>query len=215
MTPDGKFLYALGGVFNCISPSPISLTAYAVDPASGKLTAGPVLTWINYDTVAGGATMTIDPLGRFLYLATGQADINYAAATVVPYAINADSGALTPIGSGTAVASNAGAMTVDPTGRYLYVVNDLNSNAANDTVLAMAIDQSSGEVSPLGLPLETAGPGQTIVCEPLGRFVFLGADSGSSLTSFAISTAASNAGQLLPSGQGGPSGETMALAIVE
>jgi hypothetical protein len=106
-------------------------------------------------------------------------------------------------------------MTVDPTGRYLYVVNELNSNAANDTVLAMAIDQSSGVVSPLGSPLETAGPGQTIVCDPSGRFVFLGADFAPSLASFAIGTAASNAGQLVPSGQSGPSGETMALAMVE
>jgi len=216
VTPDGKFLYLLGGVFNSGTPAPITLTAYAIDPTSGTLTAGPVLRWINYDTSAGGATMAIDPLGRFLYLARGQGDSNYAAATVLPYAINADSGALTPIGSGTPVASNAGAMTVDPTGRYLYVVNDLNSNAANDTVLALAIDQSSGVVSPLGSPQETAGPAETIICDRSGRFVYLGTDfTASSLASFAINTAPSTAGQLVPSGQTGPSGETMALAIVE
>jgi 6-phosphogluconolactonase (cycloisomerase 2 family) len=107
-------------------------------------------------------------------------------------------------------------MTVDPPGRYLYVVNDLNSNAANDTVLALAIDQSSGVVSPLGSPQETAGPGETIICDRAGRFVYLGTDfTASSLASFTISTAPSTAGQLVPSGQTGPSGETMALAIVD
>ena len=219
VTPDGKFLYALAGDSSSSTPAPMTLTAYAIDPVSGTLTAGPVLSWINYDTIAGGATMAIDPLGRFLYLATEQGDTNYAAATVLPYAINRDSGALTPIGSGTAVASNADDMKVDPSGRYLYITNSLNSNAANDTVLALAIDQSSGVVSPLAAPLQTAGAPGWIICDPSGRFVYvaiIGANSTeASLATFAISTAPSTAGQLVPSGQSGPSAEPMGLAIVE
>ena len=64
---------------------------------------------------------------------------------MLPYAIDPNSGALTPIGTGTPVVSQAGGMTVDPSGRYLYVLNSLNSNAANDTVLAMAIPSLASE----------------------------------------------------------------------
>jgi len=218
VTPDGKFLYVMTGNFGSSTPFSITVTSYAIDPATGTLTAGPALTWINSNVNAGAsAAMAIDPSGRFLYLSSEQGDTVQAAATVLPYAINADTGALTPIGSGTPVTSEAGGMTVDPSGRYLYVLNSLNSDAANDTVLALAIDQSSGVVSPLGSPLEIAGRPGPMICDPSGRFVYVGTAGppASSVAAFAISTAASTAGQLVPSGQSGTPGEPMGLAVVE
>jgi 6-phosphogluconolactonase (cycloisomerase 2 family) len=212
--PDGKFLYVVSGDFGSNTPVTATLTAYAIDGTTGALTAGPVLSWTtSYDnTTNPGSTIGMDALGRYLYLASEQGDINYAAATVLPYAIDAASGALTPVGTGTPVASNAQAMVTDPSGRYLYVLNDLNSGPTQDTVLAMAIDQSSGVVSPLGSPLETGGQALQIMCDPSGQFLYA---SSPELAAFAISTAASTAGQLVPNGQFGPSGETVALAIVE
>jgi len=223
--PDGRFLYVLNVDFNSNTPVPATLTAYAIDGTTGALTAGPVLTWMtsqNNGISTGSGGMAIDALGRFLYLASEQGDSLQAAATVLPYAIDPNSGALTPIGTGTPVVSGAGGMTVDPSGRYLYVLNSLNSNAANDTVLAMAIDQSSGVVSPLGSPLQTGSPPSTIICDPSGQFVYAGTGgsnffdpTATDILPFAISTVPSTAGQLVPSGQSGSSAQTIAVAIVE
>lgn len=222
--PDGKFLYVMNVDFGSNTPAPTTLTAYAINAATGALTAGPVLTWMptSGNNNTSPSTMGMDTLGRFLYLASEQGDTNQAAATVLPYAINPNSGALTPIGTGTPMVSNAAVITADPSGRYLYVANSLNSNAANDTVLAMAIDQSSGVVSTLGSPLQTGGSPFTIICDPSDQFVYVGKFSGTGasplatdLDSFAISTAPSTAGQLVPSGQSGSSAQTIAVAIVE
>lgn len=223
--PDGKFLYVLNVDFSSSTPVPATLAAYAIDGMTGTLTLGPVLTWMtsqNNGISTGSGAIAIDALGRFLYLASEQGDALQAAATVLPYAIDPNSGALTPIGTGTPVVSQAGGMTADPFGLYLYVTNSLNSNAANDTVLAMAIDQSSGVVSPLGSPLQTGSPPETLICDPTGQFLY-GGTGGSSfvdpaatdIVPFAISTAPSTVGQLVAGAQRGLSAQTIALAIVE
>ena len=123
--PDGKFLYVLNVDFGSNTPTPTTLAAYAINAATGALTAGPVLTWMptSGNNNTSPSTMAMDALGRFLYLASEQGDTNQAAATVLPYAMDPDSGALTPLGTGTPIASDAGSWAFDPSGRYLYVTN--------------------------------------------------------------------------------------------
>jgi 6-phosphogluconolactonase (cycloisomerase 2 family) len=220
-TPDGKFLYVLSGPFGSNTPSPITLTAYAIDPTSGALSAGPVTTLMS--NVLNNNTIAIDPLGRFLYLTSDQSGPMYiqAAGTVMPYAIDAKTGALTAIGTGTAVASDGAALAPDPTGRYLYVLNELNSNAANDTVLALAVDQSNGVLTPIGSPLPTEGQPRSIICDPSGQFVYVGTSTAglsataTDLGAYAISTDPATAGELVPIGQSGSFGATAALAVIE
>ena len=60
MTPDDKFLYMMN--FNDIGSSPATLTVYAVDAATGALTAGTTTT-----LAVGVQCMGMDPLGRFLW----------------------------------------------------------------------------------------------------------------------------------------------------
>lgn len=78
LSPDGRFLYASERTSN-------SLTSYAVDAASGKLTR---LANIPTETQPRG--FNIDPQGRYL-LAVGQ------KAGLTSYAIDRDSGALKPV----------------------------------------------------------------------------------------------------------------------
>jgi hypothetical protein len=63
---DSKYLYVLtyDGVNNTTSVTP-----YAIDPLTGGLTGG---TAITFPTNAAGTSMSIDPLGRFLYHPTGR-----------------------------------------------------------------------------------------------------------------------------------------------
>ena len=75
--------------------------------------------------------------------------------------------------------------------------------------MALAVDQSSGTVTPVGSQLPVSGQPAGILCDPSGQFVYVGnsnADAvGSSwadLAAFTISTAPMTAGQLVPSGIG-------------
>lgn len=78
LTPDGRFLYATERASN-------TLSAYRVDPAGGKLTR-----ILNIPTETQPRGFNIDPQGRYL-LAVGQ------KAGLTSYAIDRDSGALTPV----------------------------------------------------------------------------------------------------------------------
>lgn len=122
-TPDGKFLYVLtADDTGVVGPSPATVTAYGINGATGQLTAGPAISPDNISV-----TMAIDRLGRFLYLTSDQTIPWQAAPTVLPYTIDSNTGALTPAGTGVAVASNAGALAADRSGRYLYFLNTLIS----------------------------------------------------------------------------------------
>lgn len=78
LTPDGRFLYASERTSN-------TLTGFKVDPASGKLTR-----ILNIPTETQPRGFNIDPRGRYL-LAVGQ------KAGLTSYAIDRDTGALTPV----------------------------------------------------------------------------------------------------------------------
>jgi 6-phosphogluconolactonase len=221
-TTDGKRLYVLSGDLSSNTPSSVTVTAYAIDPTTGALTAGPVLRTTS--AYLNSNTMAIDPLGRYLYLTSSQTTPMLAAATVLPYAIDPDTGALTPIGTGTAVASNAGALVVDPSGRYLYMINNFNLDATADGVLALAIDQSSGIVTPIGAQVPVSGWPGGILCDPSGQFVYVANDgpagtqtTWNALAAFAISTDAASAGQLVASGGDMPGNPliSVSMAVVE
>lgn len=84
---DSKYLYVLtyDGVNNTSSVTP-----YAIDPVMGALTGG---TAITSPTNAAGTSMSIDPMGRFLYVAKavspdGTYDGTSQSATVVSYTLD-------------------------------------------------------------------------------------------------------------------------------
>lgn len=208
-TPDGTILYLLteGGGNNTATSE--TLTAYQIDSTTGALTAGPVLSWTTTwsSTTSPQTPMAMDPLGRYLYLVSSQSTLSVSAATVLPYAIDPATGALAPIGAGTSVASSPGtpgSMVVDPSGHYLYVLDQLNATSANHTVTTLAIDQSTGEVSLIG-SAPTGGDPRSIAFDPNEQFMYVenqgaaGADPWSELASFAISDGTTApAGQPLP-----------------
>jgi 6-phosphogluconolactonase len=219
-TPDGKFLYVLndpqyGANVQTLLPT---LTAYAIDASTGALTAGPVIS-PNINSM----TMAIDPLGRFLYLTSDQGDAFQSAATVLPYAIDSNTGAVTAIGAGTPVPNDAASLAADPSGRYLYMTNALNFGPANDSVMALAVDQTSGAVSLIGPVLLTDGTPFLVICDPSGQFVYIASVSSTppsevdigNLSAYAISTSAATAGQLLPQNEQSTPGGSIPFVVIE
>jgi 6-phosphogluconolactonase (cycloisomerase 2 family) len=209
-TPDGRWLYLLTGDLSSNTPALETLTAYEVDPATGALTPGPVLSWMTTwnDPTSPTTVMAMDPLGRYLYLTSNQSSPTQPAATVLPYAIDSTSGALTSIGTGTPVASDAGMVTVDPSGRYLYLLDNLGCTAAAcNTLTALAIDQGTGEVTVTQPTIFLDGPPSSILCDPSGQFVYVpffiqdGDLPVANVATFSISTNPASAGQLMPFGK--------------
>jgi 6-phosphogluconolactonase (cycloisomerase 2 family)/uncharacterized protein YjdB len=217
VTPDSRFIYFL------ISNAPGSTTsatvqAYAIDPVNGALTPGQASSVNVPNEIAGVfvyVDMLMDPLGRFLYLTVGSANSVDTHVTIQPYAIDSATGSITAVGAGTALTrNNAAAMQADPTGKYLYVLDGYNYTPADDNVMALSMDPASGALTPIGPPVTLTDVPGYLVCDPTGRFVYIGsvgpksesppitpsapANPTSWVSPFLVSSAADTAGQLTP-----------------
>jgi DNA-binding beta-propeller fold protein YncE len=150
-----------------------------------------------------------------LYLDTQTATPFNSTATVLPYAIDSNTGALTAIGSGTVVGSSASGysdgygMAAEPSGKYLYVISNYNLTAMDDNIIALAVNQTTGGLSQIGSPVSIGSNPFGLICDPSGQFVYVSngsvAGTGSTwsdVSSFTIGGVGIPAGQLSSSGQG-------------
>ena len=93
---------------------------------------------------------TVDPTGRFLYVAGGQAN---NPGTISAYLIDPATGNLSPIaGSPYQVQQSPSSIAVDPSGMFLYV-----TNAASNNVSAFSITPGSGALAPTIPPTFSTG----------------------------------------------------------
>jgi 6-phosphogluconolactonase len=123
----GKFLYSA----NPDATNP-SISGFSIDlagpltPLSGSPFHLPVSHYI-----------ATDQTGAYLYVTTGT--------NIVGYAIDATTGALTPLpGFPVSAGANAYSITIDPTNQFLYVAND---GAAN--ISGFKLDASTGALTPM------------------------------------------------------------------
>ncbi|MDB5974944.1 MAG: 6-phosphogluconolactonase, cycloisomerase 2 family [Nevskia sp.] len=160
--PSGKFVYTAS-----LSVGEVSVDAITQSGGNaGKLT--PVIWSAGVDCTlnttdpgncalagAQSTAVTVDPSGKFVYVANGGGNGSGDGTDISAFTINAADGSLVPVGGSACVnfpSSNncfpAGnspfAITVDPSGRYTYVVNQLDG-----TVQGYTIDGGSGALSAL------------------------------------------------------------------
>jgi 6-phosphogluconolactonase len=165
--PRGRFAYVANLVSNASDLSTISM--YTINPTTG------VLAPTTPATVSTGwfpQGIAIDPLGRFVYTA------NSDDATVSMFTINQTTGVLTPTTPASvstmipnSLYSSPGFLTVDPTGKFLYVPS---GNTDDGTVLMFNINQSTGvltQTSPATVP--TSGDPFQIVVTPNDKFAYV------------------------------------------
>jgi 6-phosphogluconolactonase (cycloisomerase 2 family) len=145
VVPSGKFMYVADNGSTDVSAFTIDANTGALAPLAGT----PYAAGINPTSVA------TDPSGTFLYVASGNAAGTPGAYYVSGFVIDANTGALTPIPGSSLVSNNlATAVTIDPSGKFLFVASD---DAANN-ILAFAINPSTGALTPVpGSPF-AAGP---------------------------------------------------------
>jgi 6-phosphogluconolactonase len=153
VSPDRKRLYA------ALRSQPYSVASFAIDPASGRLTA--IGTQPLPDSMASIVT---DRSGRYLFAAS------YGGHKMSVSPIAAD-GVAQPATQVLPTGQNAHAVLVDSSNRNVFV-----TNLGSDAVMQLRFDPSTGVLSPNAMPTfgarAKAGP-RHIVFHPNGRTVYL------------------------------------------
>lgn len=178
--PLGRFAYVANLVSNASDLSTISM--YTINPTTGVLSPTTPATvhtgWFPQE-------IAIDPLGRFVY--TANSDDN----SISMFTINQSTGVLTPTtpaSASTVVPGNIlwqpSFLTVDPTGRFLYLTESLTNGAA---VLMFNIDQTTGVLTPTSPATISVGgwPWQVVVT-PSDKFAYVVNNSTGSNGSFGV-----------------------------
>jgi 6-phosphogluconolactonase (cycloisomerase 2 family) len=173
--PLGQFVYMAnyGG----------SVSAFTINSVSGGLAAVsgspfPTAPALISGEVPGANSVTVDPTGKFLYVAINQGN------DISGYLINSSTGALTPI-SGSPFSAGSVPMTVrvDPSGRYAYV-----TNANSNNLSAYSINSTTGALTPIaGSPFSSGGSFPTgLAIDPSGGFIFVTNSNSNTVSAFSI-----------------------------
>jgi 6-phosphogluconolactonase (cycloisomerase 2 family) len=156
-----KFAYVPNVADNTIS-------AYASDPATGKLSAvgTPFPSGIAPQAVASSLR------GDVAFVASAGAAPMTSAGTVSSYAINSTTGALSGSGGSLPTGKGPSSLAADRTGRFLYV-----ANAFDQTISAYRVDTTSGALTANGAPTPVGFDPIGVVVDPTGQNLYaLGAD---------------------------------------
>jgi 6-phosphogluconolactonase len=165
--PLGRFAYVANLVSNASDLSTISM--YTINPTTG------VLTPTTPATVPTGwfpQGIAVDPLGRFIYTA------NTDDSSVSMFIINQSTGVLTPTTPASVSTLLPGQtlslpsfLTVDPTGKFLYVSA---SDSVDASVSMYTINQTTGLLTPTSpATVLTGGIPFQVVVAPNGKFAYV------------------------------------------
>jgi 6-phosphogluconolactonase (cycloisomerase 2 family) len=175
ITPSGKFVFVS-------NPGIGMVTAFTF--SNGVLTQAPGSPVFSG---AGAFGLAVDATERFLYVA------NPSAVNLPPYAsitgnisgfnIDSGTGALSPmLGSPftptSTVASQNGptAITIDPTGRFVYAA----TSGSSSSIWCFTITPTNGQlVAVTGSPFSSSAGGLFALIDPTGDFLYIGSQSGS------------------------------------
>jgi 6-phosphogluconolactonase (cycloisomerase 2 family) len=169
MNPSGDYVYGTVGINGVLS--------YGINRTTGTLTFRGSWQSSPVDTANGVA---VDPNGKYAYVAmSGNSDSSVGGVYIL--SLNATTGALTQQGSLMATNGHAQALVVHPTGKFLYVTS-------NDTVIAYAINSTTGALSAIGSPLNLGVDSSPtgITADRSGKFVYVVNSGTNTIASFAI-----------------------------
>lgn len=163
--PSGRFAYVANLGSNNVS-------AYTIDAISGLLipVPGPPFPGGTFPAGSAPSSVTVDPLGKFVYVT------NESSNNVSGYAIDTNTGALTPIaGSPFPAGLFPLSVAVDPNDRFAYVANQGSAD-----ITGYAIDPTTGALTALDTSPYAAGGGGvlSVKVDPTGGFVYLAGYGG-------------------------------------
>ena len=166
LDPLGKYVYVTNGAPSSVIRDAFSgITAYAIDRTTGALKSVPGSP---FGAPATPLSVTVDSLGKFLYVAGGSLDLP----NVAGYTIDTSTGSLT--GLWALPGDIPSAVAADPSGNFLYVTE----NGLGNDIFAYTIDSTTGGLK-LVKPLPFVGALPTevdpisLAVDPSGKFVYV------------------------------------------
>jgi 6-phosphogluconolactonase (cycloisomerase 2 family) len=193
--PTGKFIYAPDSEF------PVGVHGYTINATTGLLTA------ISGQPFAGVSNLTdvaVDPTGKFVYVtaAYGYSGLGDLTGSVSAYTINPTTGALTEIsGSPWPAQIGAGFVTVDPSGKFVYVANYFGSGVYPyifGSVSVYSINPTTGALTEInGSPFaSSSGYTARLAIDPTGRFAYVTSANNDGQPGVTVYAIDSNSGAL-------------------
>lgn len=176
LTPSGQFAYVATTSGTRIAAFSINQTSGALAPVPGSPFPTPFVKGQPYPGVAA------EPEGRFLYITSlndGQ---------IAGFAIDAGSGALTPVpGSPFAAgAAASGLPAFSPGGYFVYVTNQTTAGS----ISAFHIDQTTGALTPVpGSPFPAGNTPTWISITTDARFAYVSNTGSSSISGYTMNSA--------------------------
>lgn len=161
--PTSRFVYQVGG-------NTVGVFAYSINPATGVLTK---IAGSPFSQISAPFGLDVDPTGRFLLVVDAVGCPTCTPPGIDVFAINPSSGALTLV-AGSPFKPPAGvidltAVTVDPTGRFAYLVN----NAGTCCVSSYSINSNTGALTLTGTTLPAGANPGNITTDVAGKYAYV------------------------------------------
>jgi 6-phosphogluconolactonase len=173
--PAGKFAYVAS--FGCNFGGDASM--YTINPTTGILASiGPPVP-VNDEYTD---SVTVDPFGKFAYVASSGDVWDIDFGSVVAYTINPMTGALTSTTGGiTGTGVNGtpeffNSVAVDPSGKFAYAADGgafpAGSFGGDSSVSMYSINSTTGALTSIGMIDAGAGP-DSVAVDPAGEFAYV------------------------------------------
>ena len=179
LSPDGRFIYAAGGAMTVDGARSGAVTAFAIDPGTGKLT----LLNRQWSGGKGPCHVVVDAAGRHALAA------NYSSGSVVSLPIARDG----RLGPARSVVQHKGS-SVNTRRQSGPHAHSINLDAANrfafaaDKLFVYRFDPAAGTLTPHDPPAVTLAPGagpRHFAFHPGGRFAYVINELNSTVTAMA------------------------------
>lgn len=140
--PSGTFAYVINELNSTV-------TAFAYDAKAGRLTPIQSVSTLPKDFTERNscAEVLVHPSGKFVY------GSNRGHDSIAVFAVNAETGKLTPRGQTATRGKTPRNFRIDPTGQYLLAANQNTGN-----VVVFRINAKTGALTPTGSVVDVKGP---------------------------------------------------------
>jgi 6-phosphogluconolactonase (cycloisomerase 2 family) len=155
--------------------SGVSVSSFKIDKATGALSAptsaAPVGT--------GAISITVHPSRRFLYVTNGSGSAQGTASAVPAnsisvYQLDPVTGAVTGPTDTKPINGNPISVVVHPTGKFVYVVNEVRFGTPVGNLSAFSIDSATGALTSMGTTADSGGaPATALAFVPSGEFAYV------------------------------------------
>jgi len=155
--------------------SGVSVSSFRIDGTTGAI-SGPTST---APVGTGAISITVHPSRRFLYVTNSGSgaqgtDSNVPANSISVYQLDPVTGAVSGPTDTQVVNGNPISVVVHPTGKFVYVVNEVRFGSTVGNLSVFSIDSTTGALTPEGTTADVGGaPASALAFAPSGEFAYV------------------------------------------